>query len=248
VSERRGDVVVVEDEAALAQAVAGHVIRAAAEAIAVRGRFDLALAGGSTPKAAYALLASPERRDAVAWDRVRFFFGDERCVPPDDAQSNFRMAAESLLGPLGIADEAIFRMRGEDEPAAAARAYAGVLRAELEGGAGGAPVLDLVLLGMGPDGHTASLFPGSDPYLDDAQLVRAPFVAKFATYRLTVTPLVLRNAGAVVVAAAGAAKAAALAAALRPGADPAVYPVAVVKRNVGRLTWLVDRDAVTNLT
>jgi len=248
VNERPGDLIVVADETALAQALAEHVVRAAGEAVAARGRFDLALAGGSTPKAAYALLASPERRGAVAWDRVRFFFGDERCVPPDDGQSNFRMAAESLLRPLDIAESAIFRMHGEDEPAAAARDYAGVLRAELERAEDGTPVFDLVLLGMGPDGHTASLFPGSDPYEDDALLVRAPYVAKFATYRLTVTPRVLGHARAVAVAAAGAAKADALAGALREGADPATYPIAVLKRGRGRLTWLVDRAAVITVT
>ena len=241
-TEGTGDVVVTTDGVTLARDLAELFVRAAREATDARGRFDVALAGGSTPKAAYDLLASPALRDAVAWRHVRFFFGDERCVPPDDDQSNYKMAANALLRPLEIPESAVFRMRGEDDPPAAARAYADVLRAELPF-ANGAPQLDLVMLGMGPDGHTASLFPGADPYADSDALVRAPFVAKFDSYRLTVTPRVIGNARAVAVAAAGVEKAAALATALRPGADPRATPVAVVKAAAGRVTWLVDRAA-----
>ena len=197
-----GNLTVVKDPGALAQVVAACVVDVARAAIAVEGRCALALAGGTTPKAAYALLTAPPLRDALDWSKVSFFFGDERCVGPDDAQSNYKMAYDALLGPLGISPARIFRMRGEDEPATAARDYATILRREL----GDEPRLDLMLLGMGPDGHTASLFPGADPFEDDAQLVRAPFVTKLSAYRLTVTPRVINAAHLVAIATAGPQK------------------------------------------
>ena len=243
----RVTLVVVRDDVALAERVADHTLAAARAAIARRGRFDLALAGGSTPKAAYALLACAPRRDAIDWGRVRFFFGDERCVPPDDDESNYKMARLALLEPLGIAPEAVFRMQGEAAPDAAARAYAGVLRAELEPDAACVPAFDLVMLGMGPDGHTASLFPGTDPLADDDALVRAPYVAKFATHRITLTPRAINAAHEVAVATAGAAKTAALAAVLTGPFEPQTYPAQILRPRNGTLTWLVDEAAAADL-
>jgi 6-phosphogluconolactonase len=234
---------VVENAAALAQVLAACVVDSARAAIALHDSCSIALAGGTTPKAAYALLATPPLRDALDWSKLRFFFGDERCVAPDDSQSNYKMAYDTLLGPLGIPPGRIFRMRGEDEPAKAARDYAAVLRHEL----GDEPALDMMLLGMGPDGHTASLFPGSDPLEDDARLVRAPYVAKLSAYRITVTPRVINNAQLVAIATAGTEKAAALAAALEGPRDPVRYPVQVVAAVRGRLVWLVDRAAASSL-
>ena len=242
----RSGVTIVADDTALARALADLVVAQARAAIAARGRFDLALAGGSTPKAAYALLAR-EDATAIDWQAVRFFFGDERCVPPDDAESNYRTARVALLQPLGIASTHVFRMHGEDEPAEAARAYADVLRAELPTTPDGTPQFDLVLLGMGPDGHTASLFPGSDPLVDDSSLVRAPYVAKFSTYRLTLTPRVLNAARVVAVTTGGDAKAAALAAVLDGPHDPTTYPIAILAPRSGDLRWLVDRAAAAKL-
>jgi 6-phosphogluconolactonase len=238
-----GNLTVVKDPGALAQVVAACVVDVARAAIAVEGRCALALAGGTTPKAAYALLTAPPLRDALDWSKVSFFFGDERCVGPDDAQSNYKMAYDALLGPLGISPARIFRMRGEDEPATAARDYATILRREL----GDEPRLDLMLLGMGPDGHTASLFPGADPFEDDAQLVRAPFVTKLSAYRLTVTPRVINAAHLVAIATAGPQKAAALATALEGPRDPIHCPIQVVAPARGHLTWLVDRAAAAGL-
>jgi 6-phosphogluconolactonase len=238
---------VVPDESALAHALAGRFVALAGTALGERGRFNVALAGGSTPKAAYALLAAAPLRDALDWSRVRFFFGDERCVPPQDDQSNYKMAKLSLLDALGIPSGSVFRMRGEDEPAAAARAYAEVLAAELAPDGDGTPALDLVMLGMGPDGHTASLFPGADPFTDDDRLVRAPYVAKFSAYRLTVTPRVLNAGRDVIVATAGEAKADALRAVLGATPDPSAYPIAVLRPKSGRLTWLVDEAAAAKL-
>jgi 6-phosphogluconolactonase len=240
------DLIVVDDESALARAVAERVIAAGNAAIAARGRFELALAGGSTPKAAYALLASAEYRHALDWSRVRFYFGDERCVPPTDAQSNYRMARETLFEGLSIGKDRIFRMRGEDDPQRAASVYAAVLLRELPE-TNVAPTFDLVMLGLGPDGHTASLFPGSDPFTDDALLVRAVYVEKFATHRITLTPRTLGAAHGIVVATAGDAKAEALAAVLDGPYDPTRYPSAVLTR-LGAVTWLVDRAAAARLT
>jgi 6-phosphogluconolactonase len=237
------ELVVVPDADALALAVAERFVAAARFALERRGRFNVALAGGSTPKAAYALLAS-RFPDALDWSAVRFFFGDERCVPPDDDQSNFKMARTAMLVPLEIPAQHVFRMQGEIDPAEAARTYADVLRLEL----GPEPVFDLVMLGMGPDGHTASLFPGTDPLTDDDRLVRAPYVAKFATYRITLTPRVINAARAVEIATAGDEKAAALAAVLEGPHEPATYPIQIVAPRDGNLTWLVDRAAAAKLT
>ena len=238
-----GKLVVLPDEAALARAVADDFIATANDAIAKRGRFDVALSGGSTPKAMYALLAAPPDSSEVDWTRVRFFFGDERCVPPDDPESNYKTANDGLLTTLRIDPAHVFRMHGEEDPAAAARAYADVLRAEL----GAEPVFDLVLLGMGPDGHTASLFPGTDPLTDNDALVRAPWVAKFSTYRITLTPRVINAARAVTIAAGGASKAAVLRDVREGPHDPVAHPIQIVAPSDGALTWFVDGAAAANL-
>jgi 6-phosphogluconolactonase len=238
-------IVVLDDELALANTVAERVVLRAREAIEARGLFFIALAGGTTPKASYALLAAAER-GALDWDRVRFFFGDERCVPPDHDDSNYKMARVTLLDPLGIPSGHVFRMHGEDDPEAAARAYAQVLLREVPF-LDVVPTFDLVMLGMGPDGHTASLFPGSDPHEDEASLVRAPFVAKFGTHRLTLTPPVLVAARAIDVATAGPTKTAALAAVFSDDPDPVTCPIAVLAAAGARLTWLVDRVAAAGI-
>ena len=237
---------IVEDDATLARELAHRVVVDARRALDTRGTFALALAGGSTPKATYALLAA-EFADALDWSRARFFFGDERCVPPTDEQSNYRTAHHALFAPLGIVEANIFRMRGEDEPMSAARSYAEILRTTLARTPEGTPIFDLVLLGMGPDGHTASLFPGIDPQTDDALLVRAPYVASFATYRLTLTPRVINAARSGVVATAGYAKAPALAAVFEGPYDPARYPIAVLAPREGTLEFIVDRAAASQL-
>jgi 6-phosphogluconolactonase len=241
-----GELVVVDDDVALARAVAERVIAAGNEAIAARGRFELALAGGSTPKAAYALLASAEFRGRLDWRRVRFFFGDERCVPPTDDQSNYKMAKETLFDGLSIDRDHVFRMRGEDEPAHAAGVYAAELLRELPA-TNVAPTLDLVMLGMGPDGHTASLFPGSDPFAGDELLVRAVYVEKLDAHRITLTPRTIGAAREILVATAGDAKAAALAAVLEGPYEPDRFPSQILARTQARLTWLVDRAAAAGL-
>jgi 6-phosphogluconolactonase len=241
------DVRVLDDERTLARAVAERVVNAGNAAIAARGRFELALAGGSTPKAAHQLLASPEFRERLDWNRVRFFFGDERCVPPGDAQSNYKMAKDTLFDGLSIAHDRVFRMRGEDDPDHAASVYAAILLRELPAD-NVAPTLDLIMLGMGPDGHTASLFPGTDPFEDDELLAKAAYVEKLASHRITLTPRTIGAAREVVVATAGEAKAEALAAVLEGPYEPSRYPSQILSRATGRVSWLVDKAAAARLT
>jgi 6-phosphogluconolactonase len=190
-----------------------------------------------------ALLAAPPRRDRIEWSRVRFFFGDERCVPPEHADSNYRMTRETLFAPLGIADAHVARIRGEDEPHAAAGAYDAVLRAQL----GATPVFDIVYLGMGPDGHTASLFPGTIGAIDGQACAVANFVAKFDTYRITLTPRVLNAARHVTITAAGAEKADALAAVINGPREPDRYPAQLIAPTDGELQWFVDAAAAAKL-
>lgn len=223
----------------LAAGVADAFVEHAKTAIAARGTFNVSLAGGTTPKAAYALLAQAPRRDAVQWERVHVFFGDERCVPPDNPDSNYRMACETFLNAVPVPDANVHRMRGEDEPAQAADDYASLLIALL----GEQPRLDLVMLGMGPDGHTASLFPGTDPRTDEERLVRAVWVEKMNTHRITLTPAVINAAHAVIVATEGTGKAAMLKTVREGAQNPDEYPVQIVDPVDGTLEWFVDSAA-----
>jgi 6-phosphogluconolactonase len=231
------------DEAHLADAAAERFVGIVESTLRYRQIADVALAGGSTPRAMNALLAAAPRRSTVDWDRVRFFFGDERTVPPEDPESNFRMTKETLFDPLGIPERNIFRMHGEDEPAVAAAAYAAVLTREL----GSRPRFDLLFLGMGPDGHTASLFPGTLGNIDDTQLAVANWVEKFSTWRITLTPHVINDAAHVVITTGGSSKADALAAVLEGPSNPDLYPVQLVAPTDGQLHWLIDEAAAAKL-
>jgi len=242
-SRNVGELVVVADDVALAREVADRFVKHANEAIAARGRFDVALAGGSTPKAAYALLASAEYRERVDWTHVRFYFSDERCVPPDDAESNYRMAREAMLAPLEIPDDRVSRMHGEDAPERAAANYAAILR-EL---GGEVPVLDLVMLGMGPDGHTASLFPGTKALEEKERWVVANWVEKFNSARITFTFPVINAASNVLFLIAGPDKADMLHEVLVSHRKEQSYPVQRVKPENGDLIWMLDRAAAERL-
>jgi 6-phosphogluconolactonase len=232
------------DEARLAEAAADRFVSLVGAAIAARGRADVALAGGSTPRAMNALLVTPPRKDAVDWSRIRFFFGDERTVPPNDPDSNYAMNRETLFDPLGIPANRVFRMRGEGDPPVAAAEYARLLTSEL----GAKPRFDVLFLGMGPDGHTASLFPGTLRTVDDAQLVVANRVEKFSTWRITVTPHVINDARAVVITCGGAGKADALHAVFEGPRDLDTYPIQLVAPVDGELRWLIDEPAAAKLT
>lgn len=224
----------------LAEAAARAFVEEAARAIDERGRFAVALAGGSTPEATYEILARDHAGD-VDWPNVHVFFGDERTVPPDHEDSNYRMARESLLErvPMG----SVHRMRGELPPEEAAASYEGELK-EFFGET--PPVLDLVMLGIGPDGHTASLFPETSALEVTDRLVVANPVPKLDTTRLTLTAPVLSSARAVDFLVAGEGKAEALREILEGDADPRRYPAKLV-RPPGGPTWMVDRAAAQSL-
>ena len=237
-------VTVLDDAAALAAAAADYFVEVVRGTLADRDRAHVALAGGSTPRAVNALLTAPPRRGAVDWTRVVFWFGDERCVPPDDPQSNYRMNRETLLQPLGIEAAHVHRMRGEDDPSAAAADYDAVLLATL----GDDPRLDLIMLGMGPDGHTASLFPGTIKAIDKTKRCIAHYVPKLDMWRITLTPHTINAARHVAITAGGSEKADALRAVLEGPRQTDVYPSQLVHPHDGELRWLVDADAASKLS
>jgi 6-phosphogluconolactonase len=234
---------ILPDESHLAEAAADRFIGIVEATLRYRQLADVALAGGSTPRAMNTLLASSPRRSQVPWNRIRFFFGDERSVPPDDPESNYRMTRETLFDPLGIPPEHIFRIHGEDDPQTAAEEYAEVLVREL----GSRPRFDLLYLGMGPDGHTASIFPGTFATIDDSKLVVANWVEKLKTWRITLTPHVINDATHVVITAGGASKAEALHAVLDGPHEPDTYPVQLVAPQDGELHWFIDEAAGAKL-
>lgn len=240
---RHGDVTVLPDPAALANAAAERVAAALSNALNGRALAHVALAGGSTPRAVNALLAADPLRSTVDWSRVVFWFGDERCVPPDDDESNYKMNRQTLLEPLGIPDAQVRRMRGEDEPHAAADAYDALLLAQL----GDLPQFDLIQLGMGPDGHTASLFPGTLETIDPERRCVANYVPKFERWRLTLTLRTINAAREVMITAGGAEKADALRAVLDGPEQPSLYPSQAVRPTDGALYWLVDAAAAATL-
>lgn len=242
-------VVVVDDAAAVARAAAERVSALAGEAVAARGRFALALSGGSTPRALFQLLAQEPFRSRIDWDRIEVFWGDERCVAPTHADSNYRMAREALLDQVAVPATQVHRMAGEaDDPAAAAAAYESEIAGVLGGTPGGVPPsFDLVLLGMGPDGHTASLFPGTTALAEQRRWVVANWVAKFSTYRITLTWPILNRAAAVLFLVAGADKAPVLREILEGPPDLTRLPSQGIRPEPGRLVWLVDRAAAAQL-
>ena len=218
------------------------------EAITGSGRMTVALAGGSTPKALYSLLASEPYRSMVDWSKIHFFWGDERHVPPDHEDSNYRMAYESLLSQVPVASENIHRMQGELPKASdAADVYEEVLRSVFSPSPGEVPIFDLILLGMGSDGHTASLFPGTDAVHESLRWVTAPWVEKFQTHRVTLTPVVINQARHVMFLVSGEDKASAVQAVLEGPTQPDRYPSQVVHPVSGELTWLIDERAGSQL-
>jgi 6-phosphogluconolactonase len=227
----------------LARSGADRFITLARAATTERGVFNVALAGGSTPKAMFTLLTAEPLRAKVDWNSVRFFFGDERCVPPDNADSNYGMARKNLFDPLGIPPDHVHRMRGEAPPQEAAREYETMLVQTL----GDPPVLDLVMLGMGPEGHTASLFPGTFAQFDPSRFVVTTYIEKLSTNRITFTPRTINAARAILLMTGGEAKAEALAEVLAGARNPDLYPAQILDPQHGSLTWLVDRAATKGL-
>jgi len=232
----------------LFEAVAEEVVRAANQAVAQRGRFTLALSGGSTPKNLYTLLAT-NARTSLPWDRTYFFWSDERHVPPSDPESNYRMAEEAMLSKVPVAASNVFRVPTENpDAAAAAEAYEQTLRKFFTVEAGQLPRFDLILLGMGPDGHTASLFPETAALRERSRLVVANWVEKLKTSRITFTLPLLNAARCVAFLVSGTDKASVLHEVLEGNAPGEQYPAKLVRPADGKLIWFLDRAAASGLT
>jgi len=236
-----------EDLDELSHAAADEFAEIARAAVVDRGTCSIALSGGSTPKRLFELFAKAGR-DALPWEHIDLWWGDERTVPPDHADSNYRMTREALIDPLGLAASHIHRIAGElPDPEAAARSYS----RELVTALGSPPTFDLVLLGMGPDGHTASLFPGS-PALDEtsrwvvANPVTSPLVHG-STTRITLTAPAINAARHIRFLVAGADKAASLAQVLEGPRDPQRYPAQLIAPHDGDLVWFIDTAAAAGL-
>ncbi len=226
---------------ALSLAAAGAELFASLAEVYIKreGRFAVALSGGRTPEAMFHLLAAEPYLSRVRWSAVEIYFSDERCVPPGHADSNFRMARLALLDIAPVEAHNIHHMRGEIEPEAAAREYGQLLKARF-GDDGG---MDLTLLGMGDDGHTASLFPGTTALAETRHRCVANRVEKLDTWRLTMTAPFINRSRNVAIVVSGQAKAARLREVLQGPRDPERLPIQLVQPQTGTLTWLLDVEA-----
>ena len=239
------EILVAKDKDELNAMAAAKFVEIANSAIRDNGRFTVALAGGSTPKSLYRLLASDEFRNKIDWPKVFFFFGDERNVPPTDPESNFRMARETLFDLLGTPSENIFMWpTGETTPQITADKYEKTLRSFFTA----SQPLDLALLGMGADGHTASLFPFTPALRENSRLAVSNWVDKLATYRLTMTFPMLNSAANTIFMVAGEEKAPVLKEILEGEYQSDQYPAQGVDPERGNLCWLADKAAARLLS
>ena len=239
------DVRVFPDLPSLSRAAAEELVERSREAILARGRFTVILAGGSTPKTLYTLLGEdPQLKDQVAWDKVHFFFSDERHVPPEHPENNYRMAYRALLSKIPAPPWNAHRMATELPDAEPVAEYCEeILRQFFRLGPQEVPRFDLVLLGMGADGHTASLFPGSDALQETKRLAVATWVEVLKARRITLTIPVFNNAEEVLFLVSGPEKAEALHKVLEGPEDPERYPAQAVQPRQGRRLFFVDREA-----
>ena len=224
----------------LARAAAEHFVARSSEAVAQRELFTVALSGGSTPKILFELLADPNEpfRDRIPWSRIHFFWSDERHVPPDHPESNYRMANEALLSHVPITQSNVHRVPSENPDAAAAAAEYERTVVEITGQS--LPQLDLILLGLGSDGHTASIFPGSHVLHETERLIAAPWVEKLQTYRITMT-LPLLNKGASVVFLVSGSEKTKIVKEIFEGSE--TFPAQAIEPANGELLWMLDEDA-----
>lgn len=229
-------------------AAAEEIVRLANQAVAEHGRFTIALSGGSTPKSLFTLLAT-NARGTLPWDRMYFFWSDERHVPPTDPDSNYRMANEAMLSKVPVLPGNVYRIPAENpDAAAAAEAYESTLKKFFRAQPGEYPAFDLILLGMGPDGHTASLFPGTPGLQEKSRLVIANWVEKLKSHRLTLTLPVINAARCVAFLVSGTDKAAVLRTVLEENAPAEQYPAKLVHTENGKLIWFLDRAAASGLS
>jgi len=228
------------DAAAASRASADLLVQTSREAVARTGRFTVALTGGSSPVQLYKLLAAAPYRDQVPWAQTFVFWGDERAVPHADERNNARMAFDLLLDHVPVPPAQIHRMSGEGAPDESARQYEALLKAHF---AGGPPQFDLILLGMGDDGHTASMFPGTDVVHERERWVKELFLASQQMYRITLTAPLINQARRIVFQAFGAGKAATLKRVLEGPDQPDQLPSQLIKPTSGELHWFLDEAA-----
>jgi 6-phosphogluconolactonase len=242
-----GEIRILTTPQELFAAAAEEVVRVATQSVGERGRFTIALSGGSTPRSLFNLLAS-NAKASLPWDRTFFFWSDERHVGPDDPDSNYHMANQAMLSKVPVPAGNVFRIPAENpDAAAAAQAYEQTLRKffQMESGV---PMFDLILLGMGPDGHTASLFPGTAALQEKSKLVVANWVEKLKTHRLSFTLPLINTAREVAFLVGGMDKASVLKTVLEENAPGEQYPSKLVNPTQGKLIWFIDRAAASGLT
>ncbi len=234
---------------AVAEAAAQLFTDSATQAVSARGRARIAISGGSTPKRMFALLADSGKpySTEVPWEKLDLFWVDERCVPPTDSESNFKMTKEALLDHVPLPSANVHRMQGETDPAQAAASYESDIRNTFKLEGAETPTFDLVLLGMGDDGHTASLFPHTEALHEEGLIVTANHVPQKDTWRITLTKPVINQGREVVFLIEGAAKAAVLAEVLLGPYDPEARPSQLIRPASGRLSFLLDSAAAAKL-
>lgn len=242
-------ILVFADRERLMEAAAERITELAEQSIARHGQFTWVLSGGDTPRPLYKLLASGSFAKRIDWRHVHFFWSDERCVPPDDPESNYLMAKDTLLDAVQPPSGNVHRMHGEEEPDRAAASYERLLREFFDArGDAPPPRFDLVLLGMGADGHTASLFPGTPPLHEKTRWARANQVPGSASWRLTLTPPAINAAAQIVFLVLSAQKADRLAQVFRgTPIDGEPLPVQLIRPVRGEVAWMVDADAAAHL-
>ncbi|MFQ5353893.1 MAG: 6-phosphogluconolactonase [Thermodesulfobacteriota bacterium] len=244
---RRPEIIVCKESLELYSRVAAAFITLANDFQKNNGRFNVALCGGSTPLPLYGLLASLPLRENVKWSKVHFFWSDERCVPPDSEESNYGMAALNLLEKIGALEKNVHRIEGELGEGAAS-VYERELKRAFGLGDGEFPAFDLMLLGMGVDGHTASLFPGSAALGEEENMVTSEYVEKLGSRRITFTPPIIQKARNIIFLVRGGEKAAVLRALLECPFDPNALPAALTMKAEGRVRWFVDKEAASLLS
>ena len=243
------DIRIVENAQALAHAAAREFASRAAAAVQAKGLFAVALSGGSTPKALYSLLADDtELRQTVPWPHTHFFWGDERPVPPDHPDSNFRLAQTALLSRVPVPAANIHRIRGELAPQSAAVAYERTMVEFFQLRGKALPRFDLVLLGLGPEGHTASLFPGTRALREQKRLAIANWIGKLGTERITLTAPVFNNAACVIFLVSGAEKTVVFKSVIEGPYEPQQLPAQLIRPHAGELKWIVDAAAAGLIT
>jgi 6-phosphogluconolactonase len=244
------EIKIVPDSSALYRAATEEFVRQANDAVHARGVFQVALSGGSTPKGMFGLLANDESlRQQTPWDKIQFWWSDERHVPPENSESNFKTAQDNLLSRIPVPLEHIHRVRAEKPDAAqAAEEYEQELRDVFQVAAPTLPRFDLIVLGMGNEGHTASLFPGTKALNETTRLVVSNWVGKLYTWRITFTAPLINNARCVMELIGGDDKALALKGVLEGPYEPDQLPVQLVHPRDGRMLWLLDEKSASQLS